>query len=121
MFYSSKRQQYLIDQGYTFKIVTTLSERADMEATEHDYTHKSPEDDQKLLRVVITSASELEKDQRTEDTAIQKNNPDWARFADAGVKRMAGSTLAQLSGGSGASYMAGPLKVHPMFSKWKKR
>ena len=28
MFYSSKRQKYLIDQGYTYKVVTNLSERA---------------------------------------------------------------------------------------------
>lgn len=27
MFYSTKRQQYLIDQGYTFKIVTSEDDR----------------------------------------------------------------------------------------------
>ena len=121
MFYSTKRQQYLIDQGYTFKIVTTLSERADTEAVEHDYTYKNPEDDRKLLRTVLTSDTELEKDQRAEDTAIRKSNPDGARLADLGVKRTAGSTMAQLSGGSGARYVAGPRKVHPMFAKRKKR
>ena len=113
--------RYLIDQGYTFKIVTTLSERADTEAVEHDYAYKSPEEDRKLLRLVLTSDTELEKDQRAEDTAIRKNNPDGARLADLGVKRTAGSTLAQLSGGTGARYMAGPRKVHPMFAKRKMR
>lgn len=121
MFYSTKRQQYLIDQGYTFKIVTTLSERADMEAVEHDYAYKNPEEDRKLLRTVLTSDTELEKDQRAEDAAIKKNNPDGARLAELGVKRNAGSTMAQLSGGSGARYMGGPKKVHPMFAKRKKR
>mmetsp|Transcript_38455 Transcript_38455/g.82864 ORF Transcript_38455/g.82864 Transcript_38455/m.82864 type:complete len:814 (+) Transcript_38455:16-2457(+) len=121
MFYSTKRQQYLIDQGYTFKIVTTLSERADREAVEHDYAYKSPEDDRKLLRTLLTSETELEKDQRAEDTAIRKNNADGARLAELGVKRTAGSTMAQLSGGSGARYKAGSSKVHPMFAKRKKR
>ena len=32
MYYSAKRQQYLIDQGYTFKIVTNLSDLADADA-----------------------------------------------------------------------------------------
>lgn len=123
MFYSAKRQQYLIDQGYTFKIVTTLSERADLEAVENDYAYKTPEDDRKLLRTLLTSDTELEKDQRAEDTAIRKNNPDGARLADLGVKRTAGSTLAQLSGGGGMRYreVGGPRKVHPMFAKRKKR
>lgn len=121
MFYSTKRQQYLIDQGYTFKIVTTLSARADLGAVEHDYAYKNPEEDRTLLRTVLTSDSELEKDQRAEDTAIRKNNPDGARLADLGVKRTAGNTMAQMSGGSGARYQAGPRKVHPMFAKRKKR
>ena len=121
MFYSTKRQQYLIDQGYTFKIVTTLSARADLEAIENDYAYKSPEDDRNLLRTVLTSETELEKDQRAEDTAIKKGDPDGARLCDLGVKRTGGSTLAQLSGGAGARYQAGARKVHPMFAKRKKR
>ena len=31
MYFSSKRQQYLVDQGYTFKIVQDLAARADRE------------------------------------------------------------------------------------------
>ena len=116
MFYSAKRQQYLIDQGYTFKIVTTLSERADREAIEHDYAYKNSEDDRKLLRTVLTSDTELEKDQKAEDNAIKKGDEDLATFA---AKR--GNSMANLSGGSGARYSSGPRKVHPMFAKRKKR
>ena len=50
MFYSAKRQQYLIDQGYTFKIVTNLCEKADEEAKIQKYAFSTPEDDRKLLR-----------------------------------------------------------------------
>eukprot|EP00984_Skeletonema_dohrnii_P024483 scaffold13607_cov117-Skeletonema_dohrnii-CCMP3373.AAC.7 len=83
-----------------------------------NYAYKNAEDDRQLLRIVLTS--DIEKDQRAEDTAIRKSNPDGAKLADLGVKRTAGSTLAQLSGGSGARYSSGPRKIHPMFAKRRK-
>jgi len=124
MFYSAKRQQYLIDQGYTFKIVTNLCEMCDVEAKINNYAYSTPEDDLKLLRTLLTSDVEMEKDQRAEDTAIRKNNEDGAALADAGVKRTAGSTLAQLSGGTGMRYRevgGGSAKRHPLFAKRKRR
>ncbi|RLO13549.1 hypothetical protein DYB28_010358, partial [Aphanomyces astaci] len=33
MYYSNKRQQYLVDQGYTFKVVTELYDKATFEGT----------------------------------------------------------------------------------------
>ena len=119
MFYSAKRQQYLIDQGYTFKIVTNLCERADMEAKINNYIYSTPEKDRDLLRILLTSDTEMEKEQRQEDTAIRKSNADGAALADAGVKRTAGSTMAQLSGGSGMRYreIGGTAKRHPLFKK----
>jgi len=119
MFYSAKRQQYLIDQGYTFKIVTNLCERADMEAKVNDYIYSTAEKDRELLRILLTSDTEMEKEQRQEDTAIRKHNADGAALADAGIKRTAGSTMAQLSGGSGMRYreIGGSTKRHPLFKK----
>jgi DNA excision repair protein ERCC-3 len=61
MYYSAKRQQYLIDQGYTFKIVTNLCEKAAEEAVKHDYAFATPEDDRRILRTVLTSENDLEK------------------------------------------------------------
>mmetsp|Transcript_8737 Transcript_8737/g.26155 ORF Transcript_8737/g.26155 Transcript_8737/m.26155 type:complete len:791 (-) Transcript_8737:101-2473(-) len=124
MFYSARRQQYLIDQGYTFKIVTTLCEKADAEAQVQGYKYATPEDDRKLLRTLLTSDSEMEKDQRSEDTAIRKNNADGAALADAATKRVAGSTMSQLSGGSGMRYKevgGGSGKRHPMFQKRQRK
>jgi DNA excision repair protein ERCC-3 len=132
MFYSAKRQQYLIDQGYTFKIVTNLCERADAEAKVRGYAYSKPEDDRALLVKLLNSDTELEKDQRAEDTAIRKNNPDGAALADAaGVKRTAGSTsMAQLSGGTGMRYRevsssannsSTAPKRHPLFRKRLRR
>jgi DNA excision repair protein ERCC-3 len=124
MFYSAKRQQYLIDQGYTFKIVTNLCEKADEEASLHNYTYSTPEDDRRLLRKVLTSETDLEKQQRAEDTAIRKSNADGAALADAGIKRNAGVALSSLSGGTGMRYReisSGPTKRHPLFQKRMRR
>lgn len=127
MFYSAKRQQYLIDQGYTFKIVTNLHTKADQEAIIHGYAYKSPEDDRKLLRTVLTSETDLEKEQRAEDTAIRKSNPDGAAMADQAIKRTAGMSMSQLSGGSGLRYRevkssgGAATKRHPLFRKRQRR
>jgi len=123
MYYSSKRQQYLIDQGYTFKIVSNLTERSDMEAKVNDYVYSNPEKDRGLLRILLTSDTEMEKEQRAEDTAIRKNNADGAALADASIKRTAGSTMVQLSGGSGMRYkeIGSSNKRHPLFKKRTRR
>ena len=117
MFYSAKRQQYLIDQGYTFKIVTNLCEKAAEEALKHNYAYSTPEDDRNLLRTVLTSETDLEKEQRAEDAAIRKSNPDGAGLADAsGSKRS--MTMSQMSGGSGMRYReVSQSKKHPLFRK----
>lgn len=125
MFYSAKRQQYLIDQGYTFKIVTNLSELCDAEARINGFAYATPEDDKKLLQTLLMSDTEMEKEQRAEDTAIRKNNADGAALADASVKRTAGSTMAQLSGGgTGMRYReisTGATKRHPLFAKRRRQ
>lgn len=127
MFYSAKRQQYLIDQGYTFKIVTTLCEKADAIAVEEKYAFATPEQDRNLLRIVLNSETDLEKEQRAEDTAIRKTNADGAALVDNNApKRLVGqNTMAQLSGGSGLRYRETKVsggsstaaKRHPLFRK----
>jgi len=122
MFYSAKRQQYLIDQGYTFKIITNLCEKAAEEAVRENYSYSTPEDDRKLLRTVLQSETDLEKEQRAEDAAIRKNNADGAGLADAGARRSAGVSISQVSGGSGMRYREGSsTKKHPLFRKRQRR
>lgn len=137
MFYSAKRQQYLIDQGYTFKIVTNLCEKADQLAVEEGYAYSTKEHDLKLLATVLTSETDMEKEQRAEDTAIRKTNADGAGLVDAGVKRsmggitntaMSSATMASISGGTGLRYRetrvgtttttsTNSTKRHPLFRK----
>ena len=117
MFYSSKRQQYLIDQGYTFKIVTNLCDIADQDAIERGFQYATPEADRELLRTILNSDSE--KDQRAEDTAIRKKNADGATLADESIRRVAGSTLGQISGAGSRRYRDTSMtkKRHALFKK----
>ena len=78
MFYSSKRQQYLIDQGYTFKIVTNLCDIANADALASGFLYATPEADRDLLRTVLNADDDMEKEQREEDTAIRKKNANGA-------------------------------------------
>lgn len=122
MFYSAKRQQYLIDQGYTYQIVTNLCEKADKEAVEEKYKYATPEDDRKLLIDVLKQETDLEKEQRIEDNAIRKSNADGAALADASVRRRGGVSMSQVSGGTGLRYReSGPTKRHPLFRKRQRR
>jgi DNA excision repair protein ERCC-3 len=126
MFYSAKRQQYLIDQGYTFKIVTNLCEKADELAKTENYAYNSPQKDLELLRQVMSSETDMEKEQRDEDTAIRKSNTDGAALVDAaGVKRNAGVSMSSFSGGSGMRYREvggnSTTKRHPLFQKRMRR
>ena len=94
-----------------------------MEAKVNDYVYSNPEKDRGLLRILLTSDTEMEKEQRAEDTAIRKNNADGAALADASIKRTAGSTMVQLSGGSGMRYkeIGSSNKRHPLFKKRTRR
>ena len=123
MFYSAKRQQYLIDQGYTYQIVTNLCEKADKIAAEEDYAFSTPQHDRDLLRKLLSSESDLEKEQRAEDSAIRKNNADGAALADASVRRTAGVSMSSVSGGSGLRYRESTNKTkrHPLFKKRLRR
>lgn len=104
--------------------MTNLCDRADEEAKIHNYAYSSPEEDRKLLRMVLTSEADLEKEQKNEDAAIRKGNQDGAALADAGVRRSTGVSLSSLSGGRGIRYRevsSGPTKRHPLFRKRQRR
>jgi len=67
MYYSTKRQQYLIDQGYTFKIVPDLVDRADAEST----LLKTKEQEMNLLNKAL--CTDFRKADEAESKAIQHN------------------------------------------------
>ncbi|PIA19041.1 DNA repair helicase rad25 [Coemansia reversa NRRL 1564] len=124
MLYSTKRQQFLIDQGYSFKVITQLEGIEDCP----DLVYGDVDSQKKLLHTV-KMASESDAALEKEDTA-----PGGSKDAAGGssVRRTTGS-LKGLSGASNMAYMessgrrgAGngrratnrePVEHHPLFKR----
>jgi DNA excision repair protein ERCC-3 len=101
MYFSSKRQQYLIDQGYTFRVVQDLAEKANQESA--ILNDKKKEID--LLQKVLAYTDVDQKDEE-EDIAISRvmrGEMDEEMTERVVVKHNV--TASTLSGGRGATYM----------------
>lgn len=92
MYYSTKRQQFLIDQGYSFKVITGLPPPD----AGPELSYYSLDDQNKLLTKVLTAGDDqvgLEiLDEDTDDVALQK------------ARRSMGS-MSYMSGANGKIYM----------------
>ena len=106
MYYSTKRQQYLIDQGYTFKVVPDLCDLADKETT----LLKTKEQEVDLLNKAL--CTDFKKSDELESRAVMKSMDEdpFAEGAGAGswsvlARRKVSSGLSALSGGTGLRYM----------------
>lgn len=98
MYYSSKRQAFLVDQGYAFKVITNLNGIEKMATL--DYT--TQQERMTLLTDVLLqsdTAAEMEdiKDDLFSDRRMAKKKH------GSGVRRQAG-TLASLAGGENMAY-----------------
>ncbi|RHZ26384.1 hypothetical protein DYB37_007790, partial [Aphanomyces astaci] len=91
MYYSNKRQQYLVDQGYTFKVVTELYDKATFE------------DSQSELLAEVLEAQDLEKFIDDENAEISKIGGDEDLSRLSGKKKK--TTMGALSGADGSKYM----------------
>ena len=104
MYHSNKRQQFLIDQGYAFKIVTNLL--AGQDAARLAYSQW--EDQASLLAKVLAytpaKGSRADPDEIEDAAALGVGREGGAGGGGVGVRRGFGS-LAGLSGGTGLRYM----------------
>eukprot|EP01135_Chromosphaera_perkinsii_P004535 Nk52_evm5s288 gene=Nk52_evmTU5s288 len=101
MFYSSKRQQFLIDQGYSFKVITKLPGMETMEGL----GFATKEEQMDLLAKVIAAS---EKDADNEDVYGADDlteGPDRDISGKGSGRRRKGNTLSGLSGADDVSYM----------------
>ncbi|XP_078532477.1 general transcription and DNA repair factor IIH helicase/translocase subunit XPB [Lissotriton helveticus] len=113
MAYSTKRQRFLVDQGYSFKVITKL---AGMEEQELAYSTK--EDQQQLLQKVL-AASDLD----AEEEVVAGEYGSKAQ-----MNRRTG-TMSSMSGADDAVYFeyqaaknkaSGGKHVHPLFKRFRK-
>ncbi|TMW67080.1 hypothetical protein Poli38472_012196 [Pythium oligandrum] len=99
MFYSNKRQQYLVDQGYTFKVVTDLYDTENFKGV---FTKKEAQ--RQLLNEVLSA--DVESAAKDENAAI-RDDEDLSRLelSSAARKKKKTSSLGALSGADGSKYM----------------
>jgi len=123
MRYSTKRQQYLVDQGYTYKVIPNLLDDALKKcASDPKYLMSNLNKDQelRLLTQALMDANTYEEMEAEEGRLVRKAAQEeeddeeggreggvvygGAAVAAAGVRRTTGS-MAALSGGQGVSYL----------------
>jgi DNA excision repair protein ERCC-3 len=113
MYYSSKRQRFLINQGYSYKVINKLG---DLENENLYYSKK--EEQHELLQKVLSA---------NESAADEEESGGVTNFKTAGasqISRTGGGTMSSLSGGDEGLYMdvrrnqANKDKHHPLFKKF---
>lgn len=95
MFYAAKRQQFLVDQGYEFKIITNL---VDAESTETIYS--TLDEQLSLLNTVLLSSESDLFEEDIDATASQDDEKEDIIFT-----RTTTNTLASLSGTDSMAYL----------------
>ncbi|KAM7223889.1 P-loop containing nucleoside triphosphate hydrolase protein [Rhypophila decipiens] len=102
MYYSSKRQAFLVDQGYAFKVITQLAGIENME----NLAFNTPQERRELLQnTLVDNEKGPVVDDITDDLFGKTGGRKKAGgFGGGGVRRTAG-TLGELSGGQDMAYI----------------
>ncbi|OMJ26266.1 putative DNA repair helicase ercc3 [Smittium culicis] len=101
MYYSTKRQQFLVDQGYSFKVITNLDAMDDFE----DLIYRDKQSQIDLLHTVLMAndnAGSLEEEDMLRDEASV--NSEVSGRSKIIVKKQAAS-IQSLSGADNMAYM----------------
>lgn len=105
MYYSSKRQAFLVDQGYAFKVITHLQGIENLP----DLAYASPAERRELLQdVMLQNETSADVEQVQDDLFSSHNGGSRNKAGNAagkkGAKRTAGM-LSDLSGGQDMAYI----------------
>jgi len=107
MYFSNKRQRFLIDQGYSYKVITNL---AGIE--EENLSYSTKKEEVALLQTVLAA---------TDTDAEEEKLPGESGSGKSGVVRRTG-TMSSMSGGDTMSYAEYANKSksrHPLFKKFR--
>lgn len=97
MFYSTKRQQFLVDQGYSFKVVTELLAGADRSALAYNTLQEQLGLLTKVLQVGEAEAGEEEKLPEDKDAiAVPGDEMPAARRRQGNLNALSGAAGALL-------------------------
>ncbi|KAL4433953.1 hypothetical protein ABPG75_000394 [Micractinium tetrahymenae] len=100
VYFTAKRQQFLIDQGYAYKVIPSLLEAAGPQATDGLLLFTREEQLDVLAAILAASDADLAE----EDVGEDKDDLASHLKKKAPTKRVVGS-MAALSGAAGMSYM----------------
>lgn len=127
MYYSSKRQAFLVDQGYAFKVITHLQGIENLP----NLAYASPRERRELLQDVMLQNETSADVEKVDDDQFSLWSDGTRRKAGGtskrGVKRTAG-TLSEFSGGQDMAYIERDTgrkkqakdKSVPIHKKWAK-
>lgn len=111
MYFSSKRQAFLVDQGYAFKVITQL---ANIEHTP-GLAFATASERRELLQKVLVENETMEEEDPTDDLF---HSGTMGRTKKRGARRTAG-TLGELSGGQDMAYIEQNKKLNQSLKKGK--
>ncbi|KAG8416591.1 DNA repair helicase RAD25 [Metarhizium acridum] len=111
MYFSSKRQAFLVDQGYAFKVITQL---ANIEKTP-GLAFATAGERRELLQKVLVENESMEDEDITDDLF---HSGSMGRKKKKGPRRTAG-TLGELSGGQDMAYIEQNKRVNQGLKKGK--
>ena len=109
MSFSRKRQRFLVNQGYSYKVITRMA------GMEQEELHYKTKEEQAILLQMVLSASDLDADEERVPGEIG-GRPAFGRRT---------GTMASMSGADDAVYMeykrpsASNLPKHPLFKKYR--
>ena len=126
MFYSSKRQAFLVDQGYAFKVITHLQGIENLSGL----AYATPAERRELLQeVMLQNETSADVENVTDDLFNTRSAGGRGAVAKKGVKRSA-ATLSGLAGGEDMAYveynksrnkqLKDKASHHPLFRKWER-
>jgi DNA excision repair protein ERCC-3 len=101
MFYSGKRQAFLVDQGYAFKVITKLQ---GMES-KPDLAFNTPSERREILSEVIIAKDEDLGEENIQGDMFSSKFASKGRGKKGKGARRTGATLSELSGGQGMAYV----------------
>ncbi|KAI9163432.1 DNA excision repair ERCC-3 [Paramyrothecium foliicola] len=101
MFYSSKRQAFLVDQGYAFKVITQLAGLDQMP----DLAFATPDERSELLQRTLVDNEKLAEDDVEKDDLFGNMKPGRGRSGTKVAVRRTTGMLGELSGGQNMAYV----------------
>ncbi|RDL40925.1 p-loop containing nucleoside triphosphate hydrolase [Venustampulla echinocandica] len=102
MFFSSKRQAFLVDQGYAFKVITHLQGIEEMP----NLAFSTPAERRELLQnVLLANDDELDFDDRGDNMFHTMDGRTKAKLKKKAVARRTAGALSELAGGQDMAYI----------------